>query len=510
MTAPDLESFRLLAKDRRVIPVSRTLLADGLTAVGLYQLLCGKRAGTFLLESAELGRTWSRYSFIGVRSAAMLTIRDGQAHWFGRVPAGVPTNGDPVSVLRATVQVLQTEPLPDMPPLTGGLVGYLAYDMVRSWERVPEGNPDELGLPDMGFLLATDMAVVDHADGSVTLIANAINYDGSDAGVDDAWADAVARLDAMHNALQTPLAGGVDELDPVPVLDITARTDPAAYRASVLRAKEYIRAGDAFQIVLSQRFTSPCSADALEVYRMLRASNPSPYMYLLRIPVADGGPGEALDETAAFDIVASSPEALVTVTGRQCVVHPIAGTRPRGATPIDDHSLGEDLLADEKERAEHVMLVDLARNDLGRVCAPGSVEITEFMQIEHYSHVMHLVSTVTGELTSEVNALDALAATFPAGTLSGAPKPRAMAIIEELEPVRRGIYGGCVGYLDFAGNADLAIAIRTAVIADGMAHVQAGAGIVADSNPDDEFTECVNKAAGVLRAVASADQLRSR
>lgn len=506
MTAPDLDQFRILAKDRRVIPVTRTLLADGLTAVGLYQVLCGKRAGTFLLESAELGRTWSRYSFIGVRSAAMLTIRDGQAHWVGRVPVGVPTHGDPVSVLRATVQTLQSEPLPDMPPLTGGLVGYLAYDMVRSWERVPHGNPDELGLPDMGFLLASDMAVVDHADGSVTLIANAINFDGSDAGVDDAWADAVARLDAMHEALQAPLAGGVDEIGPVTGPQITARTDPAAYRASVLRAKEYIRAGDAFQIVLSQRFTTPCPADALEVYRVLRASNPSPYMYLLRIPVADG----ALDDQVAFDIVASSPEALVTVTGRQCVVHPIAGTRPRGATPIDDHAFGEDLLADEKERAEHVMLVDLARNDLGRVCTPGSVDITEFMQIERYSHVMHLVSTVTGELTADVNALDALAATFPAGTLSGAPKPRAMAIIEELEPVRRGIYGGCVGYLDFAGNADLAIAIRTAVIADGAAHVQAGAGIVADSNPDDEFTECVNKAAGVLRAVAAADQLRPR
>jgi anthranilate synthase component I len=506
MTSPDLAQFRVLAQDRRVIPVSRTLLADGLTAVGMYQVLCGRRSGTFLLESAELGRTWSRYSFIGVRSAAMLTIRDGQAHWVGRIPVGVPTSGDPISVLRATVQALHTEPLPDMPPLTGGLVGYLAYDMVRSWEHVPEGNPDELGLPDMGFLLATDMAVVDHADGSVTLIANAINYDDSDSGVDDAWADAVERLDAMQAALQTHTVGGAVEYQQSVTPEVTARTDPAAYRESVLRAKEYIRAGDAFQIVLSQRFTSPSPSDALEVYRVLRASNPSPYMYLLRLPAAD--PSGALNDEVAFDIVASSPEALVTVTGRQCVVHPIAGTRPRGATPMHDHTLAEDLLADEKERAEHVMLVDLARNDLGRVCAPGTVDITEFMQIERYSHVMHLVSTVTGELAEGVNALDALAATFPAGTLSGAPKPRAMAIIEELEPVRRGIYGGCVGYLDFAGNADLAIAIRTAIIANGTAHVQAGAGIVADSDPDSEFTECVNKAAGVLRAVAAAEQLR--
>jgi anthranilate synthase component 1 len=506
MTSPDLEQFRILAKDRRVIPVTRTLLADGLTAVGMYHVLCGRRAGTFLLESAELGRTWSRYSFIGVRSAAMLTMRDGQAHWVGRIPVGVPTSGDPISVLRATVDALQTEPLPNLPPLTGGLVGYLAYDMVRAWEGVPEGNPDELGLPDMGFLLATDMAVVDHADGSVTLIANAINFDDSDSGVDEAWADAVARLDAMQASLHAPTIGGAVEYEPTAAADISARTDPAAYRESVLRAKEYIRAGDAFQIVLSQRFTSPAISDALEVYRALRASNPSPYMYLLRMPAAD--PSGELKDEVAFDIVASSPEALVTVTDHQCVVHPIAGTRPRGATPIDDHALAEDLLADEKERAEHVMLVDLARNDLGRVCAPGSVDVTEFMQIERYSHVMHLVSTVTGELADGVNALDALAATFPAGTLSGAPKPRAMAIIEELEPVRRGIYGGCVGYLDFAGNADLAIAIRTAIIADGMAHVQAGAGIVADSDPESEFTECVNKAAAVLRAVAAAEQLR--
>lgn len=506
MTSPDLEHFRILAKDRRVIPVTRTLLADGLTAVGLYTVLCGRRSGTFLLESAELGRTWSRYSFIGVRSAAMLTMRDGQAHWVGRIPVGVPTSGDPIDVLRATVQALHTEPLPNMPPLTGGLVGYLAYDMVRSWEHVPVGNPDELGLPDMGFLLATDMAVVDHADGSVTLIANAINYDDSDERVDDAWADAVARLDAMQQALQAPAVAAAVEYGSSVTPDITARTEPDAYRESVLRAQDYIRAGDAFQVVLSQRFTCPSPSDALDVYRVLRASNPSPYMYLLRMPVAD--PAGVLDDLVAFDIVASSPEALVTVTGRQCVVHPIAGTRPRGATPVQDHEFAEDLLADDKERAEHVMLVDLARNDLGRVCAPGSVDVTEFMQIERYSHVMHLVSTVTGQLADGVNALDALAATFPAGTLSGAPKPRAMAIIEELEPVRRGIYGGCVGYVDFAGNADLAIAIRTAVIADGTAYVQAGAGIVADSDPDSEFTECVNKAAGVLRAVAAAEQLR--
>jgi anthranilate synthase component 1 len=505
----DLDTFRTYARDRRVIPVSRTLLADGVTAVGLYDAMCGTRAGTFLLESAEQGRTWSRYSFIGVRSAAMLTVRDGSAQWVGRVPEGIPTQGSPTEVLRATVEALRTEPLPDLPPLTGGMVGYLSYDMVRAWEQVPDTNPDELGVPDMAFLLATDLAVVDHANGTVTLIANAINFDNSDARVDDAWADAVARLDAMQALLAAPHARQAHTYDASAPPQITNRTAPGEFEAQVERAKEYIRAGDAFQIVVSQRFSSPCSGDALDVYRMLRTSNPSPYMYLLRLPSTDThARRETLDDTVAFEIVGSSPEALVTVTDGRCTVHPIAGTRPRGATPEQDIALGDELLADVKERAEHVMLVDLARNDLGRVCAAGSVDVVQFMSVERYSHVMHLVSTVVGDLASGYTAFDALAATFPAGTLSGAPKPRAMAIIDELEPVRRGVYGGCIGYLDFAGNVDAAITIRTAVIIGGTAYVQAGAGIVADSDPAAENAECVNKAAAVLRAVAVGATLR--
>lgn len=502
----DLDTFRAYARDRRVIPVSRTLLADGVTAVGLYDAMCGTRAGTFLLESAEQGRTWSRYSFIGVRSAAMLTVRDGVAQWIGRVPEGIPTTGSPTEVLRATVAALRTEPLPNLPPLTGGMVGYLSYDMVRAWERVPDANPDELHVPDMAFLLATDLAVVDHANGTVTLIANAINFDNSDARVDEAWADAVARLDAMQGLLATPHARQAHTYDASVSPQITNRSAPGEFQAQVERAKEYIRAGDAFQIVVSQRFSSPCPGDALDVYRILRTSNPSPYMYLLRLPAVDAR--GMLGEDVAFDIVGSSPEALVTVTNGRCTVHPIAGTRPRGQTPEGDVALGDELLADVKERAEHVMLVDLARNDLGRVCAAGSVDVVQFMSVERYSHVMHLVSTVVGDLAPGRTAFDALAATFPAGTLSGAPKPRAMAIIDELEPVRRGVYGGCIGYLDFAGNVDAAITIRTAVIIDGTAYVQAGAGIVADSDPIAEDAECVNKAAAVLRAVAVGATLR--
>lgn len=502
MTTPQLAEFRALAMDRRVIPVSRTLLADGVTAVGLYRTLCGTRSGTFLLESAELGRSWSRYSFIGVRASAVLTARDGRAQWVGRVPAGVPREGEPADVLRETIAFLQSDPLPDLPPLTGGLVGYLGYDMVRSWERVPDTNPREFPWPDMGFLLTTDLAVLDHARGVVTLIANAINYDGSDGGVDEAWADAVARLDQMQRCVESPVPAGAEVLGKASPPAFSPRTPQDAYHQAVDQVKEHIRAGDAFQVVVSQRFECPAPVDALDVYRMLRTSNPSPYMVLLRMPDETG-------ERTAFDIVTSSPEALVTVKQGRCVVHPIAGTRGRGETPVDDQALAEELLADPKERAEHVMLVDLARNDLGRVCAPGSVALTEFMAVERYSHVMHLVSTVTGQLDEGKTGFDAVVATFPAGTLSGAPKPKAMAIIDDLEPTRRGLYGGCLGYFDFAGNVDMAIAIRTAVLHGGVAYVQAGAGIVADSDPVSEYQECVKKAAAVLGAVAQAVQLRA-
>lgn len=506
--APDLATFRDLAKARRVIPVVRRLLADGITAVGLFDALCQDRAGTFLLESAEQGRNWSRYSFIGVRCAAMLTQRDGEAVWLGRSPRGVPEGGSAVEALRDTVDLLRTEPLPGLPPLTGGLVGYLTYDAVRAWERVPDDNPDELRIPDLGFLLATDLAVLDHADGSVLLVANAINYDASDDRVDEAWSDAVARLDVMENELRTPRTVGIATYDAHAAIDVSASTPRAVYLEQVERAKEYIRSGDAFQVVLSQRFSTECTASAFDVYRVLRATNPSPYMYLIRVPEDDGGDadqyGGALPSRVAFEIVGSSPEALVTVTNGHCVLHPIAGTRPRGTTAEQDAALAEEMSKDLKERAEHVMLVDLARNDLGRVCAAGTVSVVDFMSVERYSHVMHLVSTVTGTIAAGRSAYDVLAATFPAGTLSGAPKPRAMAIIDELEPLRRGLYGGCVGYFDFAGNLDAAIAIRTALIKDGHAYVQAGAGLVADSVPESEADECANKAAAVLRAIAAA------
>ncbi|MBO8186137.1 anthranilate synthase component I [Streptomyces spirodelae] len=500
MTAPDLATFRTLAKDRRVIPVTRRLLADGDTPIALYRKLAAERPGTFLLESAENGRTWSRYSFIGVRSDAALTVgSDGQARWRGTPPVGVPTEGDPLAALRETVAALHTprdlHQSGDLPPFTGGMVGYLGYDIVQRLEKVGHhpDTVDDLALPELTMLLTSDLAVLDHRDGTVLLIANAINHNDLDTGVDEAHADAVRRLDAMAADLAQPAPLEPVALPPSELPDFEARSGGATYRGWVEDIKERIRGGEAFQVVPSQRFEARCEASALDVYRVLRATNPSPYMYLLRL---DG-----------FDIVGSSPEALVKVEDGRAMMHPIAGTRARGATPGEDTALAEELLADPKERAEHLMLVDLGRNDLGRVCEPGSVEVVDFMSVERYSHVMHIVSTVTGQLAEGRTAFDALTACFPAGTLSGAPKPRALQIIEELEPTRRGVYGGCVGYLDFAGDSDTAIAIRTALLRDGTAYVQAGAGVVADSDPEAEDTECANKAAAVLRAVRTAERL---
>jgi anthranilate synthase component I len=498
---PDEATFRELARTRRVVPVTRRLLADSETPVGVYRKLAGG-PGTFLLESAEqgagsAGAVWSRYSFIGVRSAATLVERDGEALWLGAPPDGVPTHGDPAEVLRETVAALYA-PEPDgieLPPLTGGMVGFVSYDLVRRFERLPERAIDDLRHPALGMMLATDLVALDHFAGAAVLIANAVlPVDPGDDEIMAAYHQAIGRLDAMTTALSRPTPPMVSTVDKASVGDVTSRTPAGEYPKAVDIAKEAIRAGECFQIVVAQRFERPTDADPIDVYRVLRTTNPSPYMYLLRF---DG-----------FDIVGSSPEVHVKVTGRRALLHPIAGTRWRGETPERDAALAAELLADPKERSEHVMLVDLARNDLGRVCKPGTVDVPQFATVERYSHVMHIVSTVVGELTDDRSAFDTLAATFPAGTLSGAPKVRAMEIIEELEPTRRGLYGGVVGYFGFGGDMDTAIAIRTALIRDGIAYVQAGAGIVADSNPEAEETETRNKAAAVLAAIAAAETLR--
>ena len=480
-----------------VRPVTRRLLADAETAVGVYRKLAAGRTGTFLLESAEQGRAWSRWSFVGVRTAGVLTEREGKAVWLGQ---GLPTTSDdPLEALEQAEAMLRSAKPEGAPPLTGGLVGYLGYDLVRRLERLPSTAPDETGMPELAMMLVTDLAVLDHRDGTVLLVANVLPGAGGDQTYGDAsYDDAVARLDAMTADLSAAASTGVATIDLAARPEVRRRTDVAAYEAAVEVAREHIRAGDVFQVVLSQRFEVDTDVDALDVYRVLRTSNPSPYMYLLRFEGA----------SSPYDVVGSSPEALVTVTGDRAVVHPPAGTRPRGATPAQDAELAEGLRQDPKERAEHVMLVDLARNDLGRVCVPGTVDVTDFMRVELYSHVMHLVSTVYGRLQPGARALDVLRATFPAGTVSGAPKPRAMEVIEALEPSRRSLYAGTVGYVDAGGDMDMAIAIRTAVLHQGVAYVQAGAGIVADSDPASEQAECENKAAAVLRALAAAATLR--
>ena len=491
---PDEATFLELARGRRVVPVTRRLLADCETPVGVYHKLANG-PGTFLLESAEQAGAWSRYSFVGVRSAATLTERDGRAVWLGEPPSGVPTDGEPDRVLAETVEALASPRLEGLPTLTGGMVGFLSYDIVRRFERLPDTGENDLRFPELGMMLATDLAALDHYDGSLLLIANAVLPLGaSEQQVRAAFHQAVGRLDAMTTALSRPTPPMVSTVDRLPARHVIGRTPEGGYQKAVETAKEAIRAGECFQIVPSQRFETDTSADPLDIYRVLRTSNPSPYMYLLRF---DG-----------FDIVGSSPEAHLKVAGRKALLHPIAGTKPRGATPAEDAALASELISDPKERAEHVMLVDLGRNDLGRVCVPGTVDVPEFMTIERYGHVMHIVSTVVGELAPEQTAFGALRATFPAGTLTGAPKVRAMEIIDELEPTRRGLYGGTVGYLDFAGDLDMAIAIRTGLIRQGRAYVQAGGGIVADSDPDAEDAETRNKAAAVLSAIASAETLR--
>jgi anthranilate synthase component 1 len=501
--SPSLEEFRELAGHSRVIPVRLKVLADAETPIGLYRKLAQGQPGTFLMESAAVGGAWSRYSFIGARSRATLTTRDGNAYWLGEPPVGVPVGGSPVDAVRDTIEAFRTDRFEGLPPFTSGLVGFLGWETVRHWERLVSPPEDDLQLPEMALNLVTDMAVHDNVDGTVLLIANAINFDDSSDRVDEAWHDAVARVKALLTKVSTPVAQPVSVLAPA-TLDFASsvqeRWDEAEYLAALDRGKEAIVDGEVFQVVISRRFEMECKASALDVYRVLRNTNPSPYMYIFSLEDAEG---------REYSIVGSSPEALVTVTGEEVITHPIAGSRPRGKTVEADKALAEELLADQKERAEHLMLVDLSRNDLSKVCVAGTVDVTQFMEVERFSHIMHLVSTVVGQLSPQANAYDVLKATFPAGTLSGAPKPRALRLLDELEPHRRGIYGGVVGYLDFAGDMDMAIAIRSALLREGRAYVQAGGGIVADSVNPTEALETVNKAAAPLRAVHTAGSLQN-
>lgn len=496
------KQFDALLAEHRVVPVMRDLFADAETPVGIYRKLAMGAPGTFLLESAEQGGIWSRYSFIGVSSFGVLSQVAQAPCWLDYGLSEERAIGDlsGLSALEAVERVYlrwATPRVPGYPPLTGGLVGFIGWDAVRQIERLPDGPPADFAIPGQALSFVRELVVVDHRTGTVSLIVNVLN-DGAESP-EALWAGAQDSLDALQDQLAAPSESWVEEVDFATEPSPRSRVEAETFHSAVNVAKQYIREGDVFQVVLSQRFDHDVTADPLDVYRILRAFNPSPYMYLLSLAEPQGEP---------YWVVGSSPEALVKVERGRAVMHPIAGSRPRGETPESDADLATELLQDDKERAEHLMLVDLARNDLGKVCVAGSVEVTEFMQVERFSHIMHLVSSVEGTVRADAGPIETLRATFPAGTLSGAPKPRALEIIDELEPAARGLYGGVVGYLGFAGDLDLAIAIRTATISRGVARIQAGAGIVADSDPESEHQESHDKAAAPLRAVAVANGMR--
>lgn len=506
MTTTTWHEFADLRRRARVVPVIRTLFVDALTPVGVYRSMAEGRPGSFLLESAEQGGIWSRYSFVGVRSFGVLTEHGGVAHWQAHSLDEEHAFGG--SIPESTLEALDvlharwaSPDDPSHPPLTGGFVGFIGWDAVRRIENLPDAPPTDIDVPELAMAFVSELVVLDHRQGTVSLIASVLDADPSssdDERLTAQWSDAQSRLDTLQAALAAPIAPPVDTIDLETVPHPQPRSTPEQYLAAVDRSKEFIRDGDVFQVVVGQRFDHELTASPLDVYRVLRALNPSPYMYALELEDPAGRP---------YAIVGSSPEALVKVSRGRVQMHPIAGSRPRGDSPEHDTELADELLADRKEQAEHLMLVDLARNDLSKVCRAGTVEVTEFMQVERFSHIMHLVSTVEGEQREGASPIDVFRATFPAGTLSGAPKPRALEIIDALEPARRGVYGGVVGYFGLAGDLDLAIAIRTAHLADGMAHVQAGAGLVADSVPETEFQETISKAAAPLRAVAIANAL---
>ena len=475
-----------------------TLVADLETPVSAFLKLGGGKPLSFLLESVEGGAVRGRHSIIGIEPDLVWRTQGGKAE-INRTArtkqdAFTPCPEPPLAALRALISESRIE-LPDsLPPMAAGVFGYLGYDMVRLMEELPPANPDPIGIPDAVMLRPTLIVVFDAVKDSITVVTPVRPGPGVDAKT--ALARAAERLSAVVDALDRPLNKSLADYVEGPLeVPPQSNTSPAEYKSMVAKAKEYIAAGDAFQIVLAQRFEAPFTLPPFSLYRALRRTNPSPYLYFL--------------DFGGFAVAGSSPEILVKVAGDVVTIRPIAGTRPRGATPHEDKALEAELLADPKECAEHLMLLDLGRNDVGRVAAIGSVKVTDRFFVERYSHVMHIVSNVEGKLDPKYDALDALAAGFPAGTVSGAPKVRAMEIIDELEKEKRGLYAGCVGYFSAAGEMDTCIVLRTALVKDGTMYVQAGAGIVADSNPDSEQQECINKAKALFRAAEEARRFAS-
>jgi anthranilate synthase component 1 len=480
---PTRKEFLALAKEHTLVPVCRTLMADLETPVSAFLRVAWQERECFLLESVEGGEQVGRYTFIGVNPYKRIVAR-GRRVEITEGKKMTRIDGDVFAVVRDALGGHKAARLPGLPPFTAGAVGVFAYDAVRQIERLPEQARDELGVPDACLMFFDEVLAFDHVRKEIWLVVTA---DVTVQSPDKAYGAAVKRLARLEKRLSQPLPKLSTGKKPEK-LDVTHRTRKREYMAGVERCREYIAAGDAFQIVLSQRFDIDPGTDTFQVYRALRTVNPSPYMYFLRFTVDGplGSPSKAkksVQKKEKFELAGSSPELLVRVHGRKVEYRPIAGTRPRGKDEQADQELADEMLHDEKERAEHVMLVDLGRNDVGRVSDYGTVKVDRLMFIERYSHVMHLVSTIEGKLKADLTAMDALRACFPAGTLSGAPKVRAMEIIEELEPARRGTYGGAVLYADFSGNLDSCIAIRSLLVHNGKGSIQAGAGIVADSVP---------------------------
>ncbi len=498
----NLETVIALAKDHKVVPVIEELFSGAESPVAIFEKTAGKKPGSFLLESAEHG-VWSRYSFIGVNARGVLSkdaiagVQWASAGNYDALPSGSDQSlpNSALEALRLVCEKWTSAPIPGLPPLTSGLVGTLGWDIIREIENLPPSSQSAYEAPLMAFAMLQDVIVMDHHTSKILLVSNI--YVNESESIQDSYNDALARITAMRIDLIAPsepyLASSVDSDAATPEANMTEDQ----FLQAVKSAKEFVKLGDVFQVVLSQRFDLEATASALDIYRALRALNPSPYMYVFNMQDASG----------EYAVVGSSPEALVKVHNSHAVMHPIAGSRPRGKDWEEDQRLEDSLQADAKERAEHLMLVDLARNDLLKVCEPTSVAVTEFMQVHKFSHIQHLVSTVEGQVAAGKSVVDVFKATFPAGTLSGAPKPRALEVIGELESQNRGLFGGVVGYFDFAGNTDLAIAIRTIFLRDGMARVQAGAGIVLDSDPKSEYEETRSKASAPLKAVHLANNL---
>ncbi len=495
-TRPSLDDFRVLARDYTVVPVWRTVLADLETPVSAFAKLVGDHTG-FVLESVEHGQQWGRFSFIGRDPVLTLVVRGRQVETIGPAPENLPRDQGALAALDAVLDAYRGPRIPELPPFHGGVVGYLGYDVVREIEHLPDIPPDDQEMPDAVLSLTGHVTAFDHFRQRLYLVENVFLPAGtSEDDVSAAYHRAAERLNGLVSDLSRPISSVPSPPPPEPLTELPAfhsTMTPDEYKAAVEVAREYILEGDIFQVVLAQRFDVEGNVDPFATYRVLRQVNPSPYMYFLRY-----------DE---LTIVGSSPEPLVQLLDGRVISRPVAGTRRRGLGVADDRRMAAELIEHPKERAEHVMLLDLARNDLGRVVQFGTEQVEELMTLERYSHVMHLTSQVAGELASGHGPVDVLRATFPAGTVSGAPKVRAMQIIDELEPTKRGPYAGVVGYVDFSGNLDTAIAIRTMLWRDGHASVSAGAGIVADSDPELEDLECHNKARALLAAAAAASQL---